>query len=171
MDIAHEYEPRMPTSGAHARVHGQMRCGVLVADIHPTNHRAVGGVDNPTLEASVRHDCAAHEASRNADAKTAPTPAVTAAPVAVAPGRRGSGRKRDRAKGCGCGENKSHLAEHEVSPCSVGCVFHHPVNWSLMPATWFMRFSEANSVINHSASAGRYPVSVWSILRHQPDIR
>src|SRR5712692_6397429 len=33
--------------------------------------------------------------------------------------------------------------------------FHHPVIWSLIPAIWFMRFGEANSVINHSASAGR----------------
>src|SRR5258708_20476611 len=135
----------MLTSGAYARVRGQMRCGVLVADIHPTNHWAVGGVDNPTLEASVRHDCAAHEASRDADAKTAPAPAMAApavtTPVAVAPGGRGGGRKRNRAKGCGCGENKSHLTEHRVSPCYVGCFFHHPLNWSLMPPTCFIRFT------------------------------
>src|SRR5260370_19443457 len=102
----------MPTSGAHARVCGQMRCGVLVADIHPTNHWAVGGVDNPTLEASVRHDCAAHEASRNADAKTSPAPAMAApavtTPVAVAPGGRGGGRNRNHAEGCGCFAVRSH---------------------------------------------------------------
>src|SRR5215467_902083 len=89
-----------------------------VAHVHPADHRAIGGADNLTLEAGVRHDRAADDAGRNADAKSAPAPAVAApvaaAPVAAAPGRRGSGRKRNRAEGGRRGENKSHLTEHEV---------------------------------------------------------
>src|SRR5215510_4360415 len=98
-----------------------MRFRALVADIHPADHRAIGGSENPTLDERVCHDRAADEPGRNADAKAAPTP--TAMMVAPVVGRRGSGSERNRAESDRCSENESHFTEHEISPCCVGCLF------------------------------------------------
>src|SRR5215831_18784355 len=105
------------SSGAHARAVSKMWWSVLVADVHPANHRAIRRFDDAALDACICHNRAADESGRNADAETAPAPAVTApavaTPVTMAPGGGGSGRKRNCAKGGRRSENESHLTEHE----------------------------------------------------------
>src|SRR5215475_10622382 len=103
----------MLASGVRFRVN--LRAMASITNVYPANHRAVNRIDNPALQAGIRHDRAAEKPEANAGAKATPAPVVSApaavAPAAVAPGRRGSGRKRNCAKSDGRGENKSYLAE------------------------------------------------------------
>src|SRR5579871_409154 len=115
---------------------GRCSAVISVADIHPAHHRAIHSIDDASLQASICHDRAPDDAGGNADAKATPTPMVTPGPMS--PGGSGGGGKRSGAEGRRRGENKSHFAEHVVSPLwDVFLIV--PADWSPVTATWFTR--------------------------------